>query len=61
MDWEDAKKMLGSYGPWPEDSPPQLIKQYVLILNINLNIDRTNSFNSIILMGKTPCIIKVKL
>lgn len=29
MDWEDAKKMLGSYGPWPENSPPQLVKQYV--------------------------------
>ena len=27
MDWLDAKKMLGSYGPWPKDSPPKLVKQ----------------------------------
>ena len=29
MDWSDAKKMLGSYGPWPKDSPPKLVKQDV--------------------------------
>ena len=29
MDWSDAKKMLGSYGPWPKDSRPQLVKQDV--------------------------------
>ena len=29
MDWADAKKMLGSYGAWPKDSPPKLVKQDV--------------------------------
>ena len=29
MDWSDAKKILGSYGPWPKVSPPKLVKQDV--------------------------------
>ena len=30
MDWEDAKQMLGSYGAWPKDSPPKVVKQDVV-------------------------------
>ena len=29
MDWADAKQMLGTYGPWPEDSPPKVFEQDV--------------------------------
>lgn len=29
MDWADAKQMLGSFGAWPKDSPPKIVKQDV--------------------------------
>lgn len=29
MDWADVKHMLGSYGAWPKDSPPKVLKKDV--------------------------------